>query len=125
MLLLIVIIIFLLLYKENKTTVQPVVYVKPTFYENTRYVDDFKLMGFLSRINDEKKLKLYGRPTFKGSSQWEYVTYEKDPSGLSITNKLPYNKELYNEQTIKVPWLKSDFDVFLYDYSQPKYIPYI
>lgn len=94
------------------------------------YPDNYSLQGILSRPEDGKILQLYGRQKYPGSDQWEYYAIGKD-SG-NFTAKLPVDsnndKELYDNDTIKLPYLdggNSDFIVKLYDYNEPKYYPVV
>ena len=94
------------------------------------YPDDYHNVGMLSRKNDEKILKLFGRPKFPGSNQWEYYVIGNDPNGLNskIPLKVQGNKELSNNETIAIPWLdqsKGKFELKLFDYDTPRYNPFI
>ncbi len=91
------------------------------------YPDNYQNLGILSRKNDEKILKLFGRQKFPGSNQWEYYvvnTHYNDKVPLEI----PGNKEIYNGDVIALPWLdqsKGKFEVRIFDYDVPRYNPYI
>lgn len=94
------------------------------------YPDDYHNVGMLSRKNDEKILKLFGRQKFPGSNQWEYYVIGNDPNGLNskIPLKVQGNKELSNNETIAIPWLdqsKGKFELKLFDYDTPRYNPFI
>ena len=93
------------------------------------YPDDYHNVGMLVRKNDEKTLKLFGRQKYPGSNQWEYYVLGNDPNGF--TSKFPLqtqgNKELFNNETIGLPWLdqsKGKFEIKLFDYDAPRYNPY-
>jgi hypothetical protein len=91
------------------------------------YPDNYQLIGLLSRINDEKILQLFGRPTYPGSNQYEYyVTTETN----GFTNKIPIEtkgkKEIEDGEYISIPIFdqnKGNFQVKLYNYDTPRYNP--
>ena len=94
------------------------------------YPDDYHNIGMLTRKNDEKILKLFGRQKFPGSSQWEYYVIGNDPNGLNskIPLKIPGNKELNNNDTVAIPWLdqsKGKFELRIFDYDAPRYNPFV
>jgi hypothetical protein len=93
------------------------------------YPDNYQLIGLLSRIEDEKILQLFGRPTFPGSNQYEYyVTTETN----GFTNKIPIEtkgkREIEDGTYVKVPIFdqnKGEFQVKLYNYDTPRYNPFV
>jgi len=94
------------------------------------YPDDYHNVGMLVRKNDEKILKLFGRQKYPGSSQWEYYVLGNDPNGLNskIPLENPGHRELFDKDTIDLPWLdqsKGKFQIKLFDYDAPRYNPYV
>ena len=91
------------------------------------YPDNYQLMGLLSRQTDEKILKLFGRQTFLGSSQYEYYALNEH-TNIKIPIEIKGNKEIYDNQHIHIPMLnnsKGEFKVKLYNYNTPRYNPHI
>ena len=84
--------------------------------------------------NTEKSvLPLYGRPTYSGSSQWNYYTntdsYQyvqlpifKEDQSCTDTRGC---KEIFTGDTIKIDALNGNYKVELYNINTPKYIPYV
>jgi len=92
------------------------------------YPDNYQHMGMLIRKSDEKLLKLFGRQTYPGSSQYEYYVVDSNSnSDHKIPLKVQSNKELYDNNKIDIDWLdtsKGQFDIKIFDYNAPKYNPY-
>jgi hypothetical protein len=82
----------------------------------------------VTRKNDEKILQLFGRPTFSGSTQWEYyVRSEKE----GFVNKIPIQtknqREIQEGDEVNIPGMNSEngkFNVTLFNYNTPRYNPY-
>ena len=91
--------------------------------------DSFHYIGNLTRKNDEKIIKLFGRQNHPGSTQWEYYGIGPDGSGTSV--KFPittkHKKELYDGDKIDLELFdlnKGKFTLYLHDYNTPRYNPY-
>ena len=109
--------------------------------------EDFQQIGMLSKkaVTDttgENKpgnnsetviLPLFGRPTYRGSSNWLYYAASDKFNQV----KIPINKnnkdctddqgcqEINDGETINIPSYNGDFDVKIYKFDKPRYIPYI
>ena len=90
----------------------------------------FQNIGLLSRgdnSNTNDVLTLKGRPTYRGSSRWEYFVNMKD--SLNEVTKIDIQKEgkeLFVGDEIKIPVLNGTYKLIqLYEYDKPRYIPYI
>lgn len=90
------------------------------------YLPSFQLMGYLrkkGKDEPERMLKLFGRrlDTYK----YEYYTTNHDDGTLKIPLNIKGDRELYDKDDIKVPGYSGEYEVTLYDYEAPKYIPYL
>jgi len=102
------------------------------FYEYTRgYPDTFQLLGILkkegeSKPNDNNKiLKLYGRPQYPHSDMWDYYTslnVANDQIKVTVDKK---HRQLYDDDVVNVNELDSKYKVKLYKVDSIKYNPYI
>lgn len=91
----------------------------------TRGYDDglFQKVGF---INSKKhRLPLFGKRMYPGSDRWEYYVEDDSRHKNKIDITCQGNKELYDRDTVPVPGYKREFDVHIYEYSQPRYSPNI
>jgi len=106
---------------------------------------DYQQIGTLSKetISDENSqpgnntesniLPLYGRPTYKGSQQWNYYTATdklnqiKIPLNVSGTDCTDDRgcKEIYAGDSITIPEYNGSFKANIYKFDKPRYIPYI
>ena len=93
------------------------------------YPDSFHYIGNLTRKNDEKIIKLFGRQHHPGSTQWEYYGIGPDGSGTSV--KFPIEtkrkQELYEGDELELELFdssKGKFTLYLHDYNAPRYNPY-
>ena len=84
--------------------------------------------------NDESViLGLYGKQTYKGSNRWlYYVISEKNSIKIPLkiedvdcTSDNRGCKELMNGDTINVPQYNGEFQVNIYKFDAPRYIPYV
>ncbi len=84
--------------------------------------------------NDESViLGLYGKPTYRGSNRWlYYVISEKNsikiPLKLEDVDCTSDNrgcKELMDGDNINVPQYNGEFQVNIYKFDAPRYIPYV
>ena len=88
------------------------------------YPDEYQLIGLLSRINDEKLIQLFGRQKYRGADTWEYYVLSNEfGSNIKIPISSRGNRELENGQHIHLKEFNGNFEVRLYNYNEPKYIP--
>ena len=106
---------------------------------------DFQQIGILSKDsvsddsekpgnnNDSVILPLYGKPTYKGSNNWLYYT-ESDRNNaikipLTINGKDCTDDigctELNDNDKVSISPYNGDFNVKIYKFNKPRYIPYI
>lgn len=105
---------------------------------------NFQQIGILSKnvISDDSQtpgnntdsnvLPLYGKPTYRGSNQWLYYTEtdKLNPVKIPITvnNKDCTDdygcKELYDGDAVDIPSYNGTFNVKIYKFDKPRYIPY-
>ena len=106
--------------------VYPNKYIKKLINIPTQgHPDNYHHIGNLTRENDEKIIKLFGRQYHPGSSQWEYYGTDEDANKFSIETK--NRKELYDDDDIAINVFNKDkglFKVHLYEYNTPRYNPY-
>lgn len=106
---------------------------------------DFQQVGVLSKnaISDDDKtpgnntdttiLPLYGKPLYKGASKWLYYTETDKLNPV----KIPINvnnrdctddygcEELYDNGVVTIAPYNGTFNVKIYKFNKPRYIPYI
>ena len=106
---------------------------------------DFQQMGILykNNITDEDKapgnntdnnvLPLYGKPTYRGSNKFLYYT-ETDKLNpvkipISVNSKDCTDDmgcdELSNDNSVNIPSYNGLFNVKIYKFNKPRYIPYV
>jgi hypothetical protein len=78
-------------------------------------------------------LPLYGQPTFQGSNKWNYYTSSDKFTSLKIP--VQHNsrecttehgcQELYDGDSVAIPAYNGDFEVKIYGYDSPRYLPHI
>ena len=106
---------------------------------------DFQQLGILSKtdISDETQkpgnnnesmvLPLYGKPLYRGSSKWFYYTETDRNRPIKIPISVNNNDcmddrgcdEIYDGGVVSIPSLNGDFNVKIYKFNKPRYIPYI
>ena len=78
-------------------------------------------------------LPLFGQPTYPGSNKWNYYTTSDKHNMVKITFKVG-NKdsddrhgvnELMSGDKLEIPEYNGNFDVKIYQFDQPRYIPYV
>ena len=89
----------------------------------------YKSIGFLVNKNknthDDNILSLYGRPTYRGSSNWNYYTiYDGIRIPVGQCGNTKGCREKFNGETIRVNALHDDFTIRMYKDNGPRYIPY-
>jgi hypothetical protein len=90
------------------------------------YPDEYQLIGLLSRINDEKLIQLFGRQKYRGADTWEYYVLSNEfGANIKIPISSRGNRELENGQKIHLKEFNGDFEVRLYNYNEPRYIPIV
>jgi len=80
---------------------------------------------------DSHILALYGKPIYKGSSNWLY--YTTSSSNIKIPIKINNKdctddngcKEIYDGDIINIDELNGNFKVKIYKFDKPRYIPYV
>jgi hypothetical protein len=108
---------------------------------------DFQQIGMLSKkaVTDSSGtntpgnnsetviLPLFGKPTYRGSNNWLYYAASDKFNQV----KIPINKnskdctddqgcqEINDGETINIPSYNGDFDVKIYKFDKPRYIPYV
>jgi len=85
--------------------------------------DSYQLLGFLHNDNEKFKYKLFGRPTFPTSNEWEYYIQE-DLSDIKIPLD-NYKKELYDDDDIQILGENNKYRVKLYKMEQLRYNPLV
>ena len=98
-------------------------------------VKNYQQIGILiNHIDSKDILPLFGKPTYPGSRLWNYYTRTNsyNPVKLAIINNKKkdclneYGCELIgNGDTITTDSRTSEYKVKLYNFDQPKYIPYL
>lgn len=96
----------------------------PINFPTRGYADNFQYIGNLIRRSDEKLVKLFGRQTYPGSTQYEYYGMMSDNGGSQIKVQISNTKELYNGDTVNIPILNnSTFIVQMHKLDEPRYNP--
>ena len=98
-------------------------------YKNT-ISDDTKAPG---NNTDNNVLPLYGKPTYKGSNKWLYYTETDKLNPVKIPIMVNSKdctdeygcEELSDGSTIEIPSYNGTFNVKIYKFNKPRYIPYI
>ena len=106
---------------------------------------DFQQIGILSKktiTNDADKpgnntdtviLPLYGKPLYRGARNWLYYTESDKVNSVKIPLVINNRDctddrgcdELNDGDSITISSLNGDFDVKLYKFNKPRYIPFI
>jgi len=82
---------------------------------------------------DSNILPLFGKPTYDGSSQWNYYTATDKNHQIKIPLQLESKdctdergcKEINNGDSIQVPAYNGTFTANIYKLNSPRYIPYV
>lgn len=82
---------------------------------------------------DSNILPLFGKPTYDGSSQWNYYTASDKNHQIKIPLQLESSdctdergcKEIYNGDSIQIPAYNGNFTAKIYKLNSPRYIPYV
>jgi hypothetical protein len=78
-------------------------------------------------------LPLYGQPTYPGSHKWNYYTTTDKHAMVKMTFKVGGKdsddrhgvNELMSGDQIQIPEYNGNFDVKVYQFDQPRYIPFV
>lgn len=83
--------------------------------------------------SDSVIIPIYGQPTYPGSNKWNY--YVSTDKYHSVKVPFKYNgkqsddthgiSELYDGDTVSLPAYNGTFQVSMYNYDSPRYIPYV
>ncbi len=88
--------------------------------------DSYQLLGVLLRDNTETAYKLFGRPKYNGSSQYEYyVQGVMHDNNIKLPIKIKGDKEIDDNQIVEIPGTnasKGEFKVKLYNFDLPRYL---
>lgn len=88
----------------------------------TRGVTAFNYIG--NAIGDGNQIiKIFGRPKHRGSTEFEYYAIynnNQDPTKIPLSN---IKKEIFDGDTINVPFLGGDFKVNVFESKQFEYNP--
>jgi hypothetical protein len=117
----------------------------PTNIPSRGFSGGYQQVGSLHKTevaNDDSKpgnnnksviLPLFGQPTYPGSNKWNYYTTTDKNAMVKMTFKVN-NKdsddkygvtELMSGDQVSMPEYNGKFDVKVYQFDQPRYIPYI
>lgn len=105
----------------------------PINIPTSNYNMSYNQVGIATRNNGtETILPLFGRPLHANRNKWQYYTMTgnnniKLPvsrSGRNCTGTLGCD-EIYNGETIYVEGYNDSFNVTIYDYNEPNYIPFL
>ena len=98
------------------------------------YKDD--IVSEDSRIGKDSSsviMPLYGRPTYPGSSKWNYYVssdkYHAVKMPVNVNGKSSDEThgvdELFDNDNLQLPAYNGNFVVKIYNYDKPRYIPYV
>lgn len=83
--------------------------------------------------SDSVIIPIFGRPTYPGGNKWNYYTSSDKYHSVKIP--FTYNgrqsdddhgiPELYDGDTVELPAYNGRFQVNMYSYDSPRYIPYV
>ncbi len=87
--------------------------------------ENYQVVGLLYKDGADKKYQLFGRRIYPGSPDWEYFIGGRDSGGLDYKYPLDTRQEIYDGTTITNPMDGETYNVKIYNYDKPRYIPYI
>lgn len=78
-------------------------------------------------------LPLYGQPTYPGGNKWNYYTTTDKHAMVKMTFKVDNKEsddrhgvnELMSGDKVQIPEYNGNFDVKIYQFDQPRYIPFV
>ena len=85
--------------------------------------DEYQLYGLLYIDNSDKKYQLFGRRSYPRSPEWEYYIGGKDSGGLDYKFPLDTKQEIFDNTTIINPIDNNIYNVKVYNFNKPRYIP--
>lgn len=117
----------------------------PTNIPSRGFSGGYQQVGSLSKttVRDETTepgnnnksviLPLFGQPTYPGSHKWNYYTTTDKHAMVKMTFKVGGKdsddrhgvNELMSGDQIQIPEYNGNFDVKVYQFDQPKYIPFV
>ena len=87
--------------------------------------ESYQIVGILFKEDQDKKYQLFGRKTYPSSLEWEYYIGGRDSGGLDYKYPLDTNQEIYDNTEIINPIDNNTYNVKIYNFNKPRYIPYI
>ena len=133
--------------KRNYNMPAPPIKKMPINIETRGSGSDYQQVGILHKTehtqgnielpgtsDDNIILGLYGKPLYKGSNNWLYyvisdkINAMKIPisrNGRSCSDEHTGCPELHDNDTIVIPQYNGTFQVQMYKFDAPRYIPYI
>jgi len=117
----------------------------PTNIPSRGFSGGYQQVGSLSKteISDENSLPgnnnksvilpIFGQPVYPGSHKWNYYTTTDKNAMVKMTFKVSGKdsddrhgvNELMSGDQVQIPEYNGNFDVKIYQFDQPKYIPFI
>ena len=133
--------------KRNYHMEEPSIYRMPINVKTRESGGDYQQIGILHKIShsnddiaapgtndDAVILALFGKPLYRGSSQWLYYVISDKTNAIKIPISIDGKscsdeqigcREIYNDNEITIPQYNGVFKVQVYNFDAPKYIPYI
>lgn len=117
----------------NPTNIPDVRGRVPINIPTSHYDVNYSQVGIATRNNgSETILPVFGRPLHSNRNKWQYYTMTGNNNiklpisrnGRSCTDTIGCD-ELFNGESIFVEGYNDSFNVTIYDYSEPRYIPYL
>lgn len=86
----------------------------------------YKNVGFIANNKaDHEVLSLYGRPTYRGSQNWNYYTmHEGVRVPIENCERSRGCQEKMNGDSVNIDSLGSQYKINVYEHDAPRYIPY-
>lgn len=120
-------------------------YGVPTNIPSRGFSGGFQQIGSLNKTdiaNDDSMpgnnnksviLPLYGQPTYPGGNKWNYYTTTDKHAMVKMTFKVGNKEsddrhgvnELMSGDKVQIPEYNGNFDVKIYQFDQPRYIPFV
>ncbi len=87
--------------------------------------ENYQVVGLLYKEGVDKKYQLFGRRVYPGSPDWEYYIGGRDSGGLDYKFPLDTKEEIHDGKTIINHMDGETYNVKIYNFDKPRYIPYI
>lgn len=86
----------------------------------------YKNIGYVSNKNNENEvLSLYGRPTYRGSQNWNYYTmHEGIRIPIEECDRSKGCREKYEGDKVNIDAMGDNYEIRLYKDDEPRYIPF-